>query len=485
MGNIAAFDPNRYNPANAVVQDPRTGFIISGDRYNGVVIPGDGPPEKAGGRIALFDDPSFNRLFSGKDDRFFGERQWLNFQPRVGVAYAISSKDAVRAGFGRFMNRPGVSDNIFLGGNPPLQPMVSISNGQVDNPSGGNPSTFPLFFMTTDPKFKIPSAYQWNVTYEREIPGNTIVTLGYVGRVGLHLERERNINALQPGTIQANPGIEPSVLRPYKGYQVIALGENAARSEYNSLQLEVNRRFSQGLSFGFSYTLSESMDNASERRNRIFNPFDDRIMWGYSNFDARHIAVVNFMYQLPFFRGSTGALRTALGGWQLTGIMQFQSGTPFTVGRGEDYAGIGSGNELQPWEKNGSPDYAREFSNADASGKYVADPNFWFTMNGAPPTEGFTAPAAGTFSTTQRRNQFFNPGLQNWNIAVFKDFQFAERHRLQFRSEFFNWLNHPNWDNVSSSVSSNNVADPTSATFGKVIRKTSERNIQLSLRYNF
>jgi hypothetical protein len=333
--------------------------------------------------------------------------------------------------------------------------------------------------------FKIPSAYQWNATYERQIAGNTIVTLGYVGRTGLHLERERNLNALQPGTVQANPGIEPSVLRPYKGFQVIALGENAARSAYNALQLEVNRRFASGLGYGFSYTYSKSFDNASGRRNRIFNPFDDRIMWGYSNFDARHIAVINFMYQLPFFRGRNDALGTAFGGWQITGITQFQSGFPFTVGKGDDYAGIGSGNEFQPWERNGSLEYTRQFSNANAQGKYDNDTNFWFKMNGAAPKNGFTTPAPGTFSKTQNRNQFFNPGFQNWNLAVFKDFRFAERHRIQLRGEFFNFPNHPNWDSVSSGQSSNDVAVPDSATFGKVVSKSSERNVQLSLRYNF
>ncbi|MCS6952723.1 MAG: carboxypeptidase-like regulatory domain-containing protein [Bryobacterales bacterium] len=474
-GNIAVFDPKRYNPANAAVQDRSTGFIISGDRFNGITIPGKGWPEAARGRVALADDRSFDRLFNG-GPRYWGERQWTNFQPRVGIAYAISPKNALRAGFGRFMARPGVSDNIFLGGNPPLQPMVSIANGQADNPSGGRPSNFPLFFMTTDPVFKIPSAYIWNVTYEREIGFDTTVSAAYVGRVGLHLERERNMNPLQLGTLlqPENRGVEPSVLRPYKGFQVIALGENAARSEYNGLQLEVNRRFSKGLSYGFSYTYSKSMDNASDRRARIWNPWDDRNFWGPSAFDTRHIAVINFIYQLPLLRGRSDLAGRLLGGWQVTGIVQFQTGAPFTVGTGDDFAGIGAVGEGQPWEMLGNPKLPRgerRFSQG------AGDANFWFRTRLPDGSPLFTTPTPGTFSRTQTRNLLNHPGFQNWNVAVFKDFGVREGHTVQFRAEFFNFPNHPNWGGAT--------ADPRSATFGKVTSKGAERNVQLVLRYNF
>ncbi len=474
-GNIAVFDPKRYNPANAVVQDPATGFILSGDRFNGIVIPGKGWPEAARGRVALADDRSFDRLFNG-GPRYWGERQWTNFQPRIGIAYALNPKNSIRAGFGRFMARPGVSDNIFLGGNPPLQPMVSIANGQADNPAGGRPSNFPLFFMTTDPVFKIPGGYMWNVTYEREIGFDTTVSAAYVGRVGVHLERERNLNPLQVGTLQRpeNRGIEPSVLRPFKGFQVIALGENAARSEYNALQIEVNRRFSRGLSYGFSYTYSKSLDNASGRRDRIWNPWDDRIFWGPSSFDTRHIAVVNFIYQLPFLRGRNDLTGRLLGGWQITGIAQFQTGAPFTVGTTDDFAGIGAVGEGQPWEMLGDPKLPRGERRFSES---AADNNFWFRTRLPDGSPLFVPPAAGTFSKTQTRNLLNNVGFQNWNAAIFKDFAVREGHTLQFRAEFFNFPNHPNWGGVNT--------NPRSATFGKVTSKGGERNVQLVLRYNF
>ncbi|MBI3282254.1 MAG: TonB-dependent receptor [Acidobacteria bacterium] len=475
-GNMAVFDPRRYDPSKAVVQDPKTGFILSGDRYNGVVIPGTGWPDAAKGRVAIADSGEFNRLFSG-GSKTWGELQKWNFQPRVGVAYQVSPGTVVRGGFGRFLARPGVSDNIFLGGNPPLQPMVSVANGQADNPAGGRPSAFPLFFMTTDPVFKIPQAYNWNVTFEREVGFDTIVSVGYVGRAGLFLERERNINQLPVGTVQdpANKGINVNVLRPYKGFAFIALGENAARSKYNGLQIEVSRRFARGLSFGAAYTYSKSMDNASGRRDRVYNAYDDRNYWGESGFDTRHVAVLNFIYELPILRNQSGLLAKLAGGWQVTGVTQFQTGTPFTVGSGDDFAGIGS-TDSQPWEVLGDPSLPRgerQFSSG------AADQNFYFRTTGSDGKALFVRPAAGTFSTTQSRNSLpmHNTGFQNWNLALFKDFPTREDQRVQFRAEFFNWPNHPNWGGVNT--------NPKSSTFGKVTGKSSERNVQLSLRYYF
>ncbi len=478
--NMAVFDPRRYNPTNAVVQDPKTGFIISGDRFNGVVIPGVGWPDAARGRVPIADSGEFNRLLSGGSNSW-GELQKGNFQPRLGLAYAFTPKTVVRASFGRFMSHPGVSDNIFLGGNPPFQPMVSIATGQADNPAGGRPSNFPLFFMTTDAVFKIPSAYAWNVTVEREVGFNTTLSVAYVGRVGLNLERERNLNQLPVGTLQRpeNKGINSNVLRPYKGFAVIALGDNAARSVYNGLQIEANRRFTHGLSFGVAYTYSKSDDNASDRRARVWNAFDDRNFWGPSNFDTRHVAVINFIYRLPWLNNRSTLSGKWLGGWQVTGISQFQTGTPFTVGTGQDFAGIGSGNEFQPWNITGNPVLSggdRQFSQG------AGDQNFYFRATNPDGSPIFTTPAPGTFAN-QTRNTFYNPGFQNWNLGVFKDFGISERHNLQFRAEFFNWPNHPNWSQPGQAGALQ--TDPRNATFGKVTGKTSQREVQLSLRYSF
>jgi hypothetical protein len=459
--NMAVFDASRYDPAKAVVMDPRTGNVLSGDRYNGVIIPGTGWPKAAIGRVAIASDPSFNRLFSG-GSKTFGQWQKKNFAPRIGLAYAFNSKNVLRAGVGTFYQRPGVADNVFLGGQAPFQPFVSVATGSVDNPGGTQGVGFPFYYMTQDPVYKIPRSHQWNVTFERELPFDTILTTGYIGRVGTHLERVRNLNQLQPGTIQANPGINVNALRPYKGFAQIDANENAARSEYNSFQLEANRRFSKGLLLGFAYTFSKSVDNGSQRRNILYNAFDDRNFWGPSEFDTRHIVMFNYVYELPLFRGSQGIKKTMLGGWQISGNTQWQTGTPFTVQTGDDFAGTGTGG--QPWQLTSEISYPRQFAAGGAR-----DAAQYFTVTAVRPTPG-------TFAN-QTRNMFYSTSFQNWNLSTFKNFAFRERHNIQFRAEFFNLPNHPNWNGPDS--------NPTSATFGKVTGKNSERNIQLALRYSF
>ncbi|MCL5744359.1 MAG: hypothetical protein M1541_10600 [Acidobacteria bacterium] len=473
--NMAVFDPNHYDPAKAAVIDPVTGNIISGNRYNGVVIPGNGWPEAARGRIPMADTGEFNSLFSG-GDKTWGQYHLADFQPRVGVAYAINSKTAIRSGVGRFFARQEIWDNISLGGNPPFQPMASIANGLADNPGGGTRLDYPFFYQTFEPVLKNPSSWQWNATVEREIGFNTVVEASYVGRVGLHMERVRELNQLEPGTLQnpANRGINVNALRPYKGFAYINMGEYAARSVYNALQIGVNRRFSKGLSYGLAYTWSKSMDNASNRREQPYDSLDDSSFWGPSAFDRRHVAVINFIYELPFWRGARGLKGGALGGWQITGVTQFQTGAPFSIGTGEDFAGIGSGNQVQLWEQHGDPSLPRSERRFSES---TADQNFYFRTKAADGSSLFTAPAAGTFSSTQTRNSFTNVGFQNWNVALFKSFRLQERQQLQFRAEFFNWLNHPNWNAANT--------NPRAATFGKVSGKSGARNVQLSLRYSF
>ena len=223
-----------------------------------------------------------------------------------------------------------------------------------------------------------PSAWNWNVAVQREMGYNTTVEVAYVGRVGTHLERTREINALQPGTRQANPGINTDFLRPFKGFAFINLGENAARSEYKGLQIEVNRRFSRGLSYGLAYTYATNNDNSDHRRDQMFNPFDDRGFWGPSDSDTRHVAVINAIYELPILRRNTGLAGKLLGGWEVSAVVQFQTGRPRFIGRNSDYAGIGSGNQFQPWEMNGDPNLPRGERGFSEGG---SDDFWWRTTN--------------------------------------------------------------------------------------------------------
>jgi hypothetical protein len=163
------------------------------------------------------------------------------------------------------------------------------------------------------------------------------------------------------------------------------------------------------------------------------------------------------------------------GGWQVSLVAQFQTGVPFPVTTGDDFAGVGPGSGAQFWAVNGDPHLSDpKFSEG------AADQNYYFRAFQDPANRTgaiFNRPAAGTFVTDRVRHMLYHPGFQNWTGALFKTFAFNERHRLQFRSEFYNIPNHPNWGNADT--------NPTSGTFGKVTSKTFERTLQLSLRYSF
>jgi hypothetical protein len=166
--------------------------------------------------------------------------------------------------------------------------MVGVSNGLVDQPTGATRRDFPFVMTMQDPIFKHPTAYSWSTSFQRELPFDVALDVTYVGRMGVHLQRERNINQLQPGTIQANPGVNPNALRPYTGFGSIRLSENTGRSIYHGLQLGLERRFRNGLGFGVAYTLSRLRDNADDKRDRMFNAYDPNMYWGYSENHRTH-----------------------------------------------------------------------------------------------------------------------------------------------------------------------------------------------------
>jgi len=480
-GNMTIFDPKYYDPAKAIQVSPTTGNPIpgTGDPYNGVVIPGSGWPDAAKGRVPIATTGEFDRLFrGGAEPRYYSNIDWGNFQPRLGIAYQLNQKTVLRAGAGQFTTRLGVSDSVFLGGNPPLQPLASVPTGNVDNPAGGSLASFPLSITTQAKDFHMPAAYTWNLTVEREVGFNTVAGLTYVGRRGIYGQREKNINQPQIGAVQANPGVNVNALRPYKGFGPIRETYNDANSIYHGLQLEITRRFTKGLSYGLAYTLSKCSDDGSAQRDVIPDAYDAHFLWGPCNQDTRHVMVINWIYELPFFRkASNRFVRTVAGGWQITGVTQFQTGTPGSVQTGDDFAGIGpgSGNNISYFWKYANfgkdPNYPRQFAAGGAT-----DPAQWVQVRDGS-TLLFTAPAAGTMVKDRLRNYFYGPGFQNWNIGLFKEFAVTERQRLLFRAESFNWINHPNWSGPDT--------NPRNATFGKITAKNSERNLQLSLRYSF
>jgi histone H3/H4 len=464
--NIANFDPRFYDPARAAIINPTTGRLIGGDRFNGIVLPGDGFKGE-GNDLIVAQDPRVRALFRG-EPRGFSETHANVIEPRLGISYSINEQTVARLSGGIFHNRVTLNDSTLLGGNPPFQPMVTVANGSVDNPGGGAGagSDLPFGMQGQDVKFKHPTAYVWSAGVQREVPFGIVVDATYVGRRGLYLQRERNINQLQPGALQANPGVNIAALRPYRGYGAIRLSENAAKSIYHSLQLSAVRRYSNGIKVEAAYTLGKSEDNGSDKRNVLWNTYDDTGFWGPSSYDRRHNFVVSYIYDLPFWREPTSLMRNLLGGWQISGASFFRTGQPFSITRTNDIAGVGDGGFGQPLNLVGDP-------NANANRKFSNGSDQNFVFNPA----AFANPAPGTFGNAPR-SLIYRPGDQQWDIALFKNFGLGDTRKLQFRAEIFNFPNHPN-------LSEPNM-DITNPNFGRSITKTGDRrDIQLSLRFLF
>ena len=448
-GHLASFDPRFYDPSRAQQVDRASGFVVGGDPLNGVVLPG--APGVSDG---------FDRLRHGLPDGLAQTHKHM-FQPRLGLAYAVTPKTAFRTGLGLFYNRPMINRDTALGGNPPFQVQQTVVNGSIDAPGGEARRDFPLIVTAQDPVFDMPRAWNWNLTLERQLPWSTTVEVGYVGRRGIDNQRKRNINQLRPGTLQANPGINPNALRPYLGYGPIGLAENSGRSQYHGLQISVERRVARGLHAGIGYTLSRTKDDSSNLTDVLPNAYDDSQYWAISDLDRTHVLIANWIYELPFMQQRSGWAARALGRWEVTGVYQYQSGAPFSVRSNDDFAGVGPGSGNQFWNLVGDP-------NIDP-GPFTASAQ-WFNP------AAFAKPPAGTFGV-QSRNTLRNPGTWNFDLGIRKSVPLTGRQQVQIRIEAFNVLNHPNW------AAANN--NPNSGSFGLVTNKTGERTIQLAMKYSF
>jgi hypothetical protein len=484
--NASYFYPQSYNPAQAVQVDPKTGNVLlgTGNPYNGVVIPGFSTwPKAAIGRVlAATSDACYGKPCNG----LFAPNLSKNFvdtvnpiQPRIGLAYQLTSKTVVRAGVGRYVDRlyPQMT-TVFPGANPPVLSVASLSDVSVDNPGAslGAATTAPSLAFTTDnTHLKQPEAWNWNVTVERQMPMDSVLAVGYVGHRGLHGWELYNINQVQASVSLKNPSINLNYLVPYKGFSSIQEEESVVNSMYNSLQVSWNRRFRSGWSFGVSYTYSKSMDGGSGAANDLVpDTYDTSNLWGPSSYDSRHVAVVNYIYDLPFFKLQRNVVGKLLGGWEIIGVVQFQTGTPASITTTNDYAGVGGsglngGNINQYWVVNGP---ATINTGAFAGPVTTSNSPRYVTVN-------VTPPPAGTFNLQKGiRNFIYQPGLQAWNLGLRKAFKINERSKFEFRAEAYDFINHPNLNGPN--------LNPTSSQFGMITGKSGlARNIQLSLRFLF
>ncbi len=447
--DIANFDAKAYDPARRTNVDRVTGAVTGGDPYNGIVLPGSGFPASARGRIPAELVPNVNRLFSNQPRSLINDSQGA-FAPRLGLAYRVAKGTVIRTGFGAFYHRTlFLSSSLF--GNPPHQLTQGVTNGSVDAPGGATRREFPFQVRALDRVYAYPTAYTSSFSIQRQLPLSVLLDVAYVGKNSINLRRSRNLNQLTVGTVQRNPGVNPDALRPFHGLGLIDWAEHTGRANYHSFQLSVDRRFTNGLGFGLSYTFSKNIDNTATP----WDAYNMEITRGLSSLDRRQLLNLNFIYELPLLRSNP-----YLGGWQVSGVIFYRSGNPLSVLDATDTAGVGPGSGAQPWNVSGSTAVSTERGIG----------LLWFNR------DAFTRPAAGTFGNAGV-SILRGPSFQNWDAALFKNFRISERLNAQFRVEAFNFPNHP--------VLSNPIVDPRNGAFGRIQSKSNERNLQLGLKLLF
>ncbi|HYZ85586.1 MAG TPA: carboxypeptidase regulatory-like domain-containing protein, partial [Bryobacteraceae bacterium] len=471
QGNASTFLPRLFNRANAPQVDPSTGALLpGGDPYNGIAIFGSAFPDAARGRIPEYDDPAVQRLFLGLPATG-SKTNYNDWGPRLGIAYDVfgNGKTAIRSGFGIFYDRVGSNQLRGQAQNPPFIKTANIFDGNIDNPAGGTARGFPTDVQAWPEILPTPKVVTYNFGVQQELPAAIILDVSYVGNIARHFVFTRDLNQLPEGTrLNApNSSINVNALRPFPGYGAINLRDASDNSNYNSLQVAVNRRMSQRLAFGLSYTFSKTMDTVGGATPQdSYAPKNDIAL---SSIHRAHILSVNYIYMLPFFlQNGNPLLRHVLGGWEISGVTSAQSGAPVSVTVPVDIARIGASSSRA--SVIGDPNLSAD----------KRTPERWFNTEAFLPPERMTP---GRFGNAGR-NILIGPGFQQWDVSLLKNFRFRERLGLQFRAESFNLFNHTNFTGINTTVRLDNAGRPT-AGYGAVNASGPGRVLSFGLKLLF
>jgi len=390
-----------------------------------------------------------------------------NFAPRFGVAWSpgSSSRTVLRAGYGIYFDQSSLAPSEGLYFSPPYfnfstyYPLGPTAPLLLSDPF---PSDFPYPTPTSALAFqrdlRTPYIQQWNFNIERSLGGSRMFEIGYVGSKGTDLIGARDIN-------QPPPSANPNFVRPLPDFADIDLLESNRNSIYHSLQARYEQRLDFGLSLLASYTFAKSIDNASSFFSSAGDPnfpqdsYDLHAERGLSNFDVRQRFVASYGYDLPFGKRSRW-----LKGWQTFGILQFQTGEPFTVSLLADDDNSNTGIDSLGFGANDRPNVV--------GSPHLANPsaNEWFN------TSAFAIPPYGSFGNSGR-NTVTGPGMATVDLSLVKNTAIRERATLQFRAEMFNVVNHTNF-----SLPDNFIGSPT---FGQILSAGNPRRLQLGLKLLF
>lgn len=461
LANTTAFLPQYFNPAQQVKIDPKTGAVIanSGNIYNGLVLGGDSFPQAAIDRIpGTTTNPAVLALFRGLP-KGTANTYWNTWQPRLGFAYDLTGKQStiLRGGYGVFYER--VEGNFLFSAvnNPPFVQQLSIFNGNVENPSGGQIQNFPSAINNSHYlDMKVPRTMNWSLGIQQKLGSDSLLDVRYVGSSAANLSYQDNINQLRAGTLQANPGVNVNALRPYLGYADIFQYNTGANFIYNSLQVQYRKQFTQGGLANIAYTWSKARTDANAFNYTPQDSYNLRGDWGPASYNRDHILTMSYVYPFPFWLNGDNWYKKVLGGWQISGVITVQSGLPLNVTLPSDQAGIGVSGSQRP----------------NLVGDALQTSSRRQLLNPA----AFAAPAAGTFGNLGAYAISY-PWFINWDSSLQKAFSIRENVQAKLRAELYNVPNHLSYTAASTSL--------TTANFGQITAATDPRTLQLALRVTF
>lgn len=428
-----------------------------------------------------------------------------NFAPRLGFAYRLTDdgKTSIRGGVGIYYSIPNTVAFQDVVGIPPFAPIVALLPADFKDPFGsfgvsnpfpqdfgginkavGKDSTFPegplAFYQIFNQNFRLPVVALWNLTFERQIGASWLARAAYVGNKGTHLF---GTGDQEPGLLQANPAVYIPGTNPdgspkstadneqsrrlYPNFAFVNEIESGINSNYRSLQLTVEKHMGLGLSLLANYAWSRELNDFAPiggpygTNSATFNRHFD---YGRSDDDIAHAFKFSGVYQFPHV-GVSGVADKLVNGWQLSSILRWQSGFPFTVFSGYDNSFSGNGADRADF--TGSHIGQAQLSSGRSHGEMIQQ---WFN------TSLFVPNAIGTFGNTGK-NVLRGPRTFVTNVALVKETKITERAGVQFRAEAFNFFNNVNFANPDRQQSD--------GEFGQITAARDPRILQFALKLMF